>query len=99
MFATAEVATGETAGDGATESPQRIVIPREAVQKLGEEQVVFVSAGENEFRPVEVRTGSSSAQEVEILSGIEPGTPVVIQGAFVLKSELSKESLGEGHSH
>lgn len=99
MFAQAEVAIqGSVGGEGGSERPQRLVLPREAVQKVGEEQVVFVSAGENQFKPVRVRTGASSATEVEILSGIESGTRVVTQGAFILKSELSKESLGEGHS-
>ncbi|MFP2923776.1 efflux RND transporter periplasmic adaptor subunit [Pyxidicoccus sp. 3LG] len=97
MFAQAEIAT--TSGEQSDAAPARLVVPREAVQKVGEEQVVFVPAGENRFTLREVRTGASSAKEVEILSGIEPGTSVVTQGAFILKSELSKESMGEGHSH
>ncbi|TQF15502.1 efflux RND transporter periplasmic adaptor subunit [Myxococcus llanfairpwllgwyngyllgogerychwyrndrobwllllantysiliogogogochensis] len=100
MFAQAEIATTSGATrDSGSASPTRIVVPREAVQKVGEEQVVFVPAGENRFRPVEVQTGASSAQDVEILSGLQPGTSFVTQGAFILKSELSKESMGEGHSH
>jgi cobalt-zinc-cadmium efflux system membrane fusion protein len=97
MFATAEILTGATA-DGST-GPQRLVVPREAVQKVGEEQVVFVPQGTHQFKAVEVKTGASSATEIELLAGLEPGTPVVTQGAFILKSELSKESMGEGHSH
>ncbi|WPB75083.1 efflux RND transporter periplasmic adaptor subunit [Archangium violaceum] len=100
MFAQAEVAAqGSVGGEGGSEQPQHLVLPREAVQKVGDKQVVFVSVGENRFKPVEVRAGASSATEVEVLSGIEPGTRVVTQGAFILKSELSKESMGEGHSH
>ncbi|WNG55312.1 efflux RND transporter periplasmic adaptor subunit [Archangium gephyra] len=100
MFAQAEVAAqGSVGGEGGSEQPQRLVLPREAVQKVGDKQVVFVPVGENRFKPVEVRAGASSATEVEVLSGIEPGTRVVTQGAFILKSELSKESMGEGHSH
>ncbi len=97
MFATAEILTGANADAGV--EAQRLVVPREAVQKVGERQIVFVPRGENRFEAVEVDTGSSSATEVEILSGLEPGVRVVTQGAFVLKSELSKESMGEGHSH
>jgi cobalt-zinc-cadmium efflux system membrane fusion protein len=100
MFAQAEIATttGKEADAGDAE-PTRLVVPREAVQKVGEAQVVFVPVGETQFKPIEVRTGASSAKEVEILSGLEPGTQIVTQGAFILKSELSKESMGEGHSH
>jgi cobalt-zinc-cadmium efflux system membrane fusion protein len=95
MFAQAEIATDP----GEETEAHRLVVPREAVQKLGARQVVFVPEGAGTFKPVEVSTGFSSAKEVELVSGIEPGTSVVIQGAFILKSELSRESMGEGHSH
>ncbi|WP_233577522.1 efflux RND transporter periplasmic adaptor subunit [Citreicoccus inhibens] len=93
MFAQAEVLTTEAAG---TEpSPARLVIPREAVQEQGDARVVFVPLGEGRFRPVPVKLGARTAQEVEVLSGLDAGTEVITQGAFILKSELSKESLGE----
>ncbi|AEI67187.1 efflux RND transporter periplasmic adaptor subunit [Corallococcus macrosporus] len=95
MFAQATIATGAEA-PGAN---SRVVIPRQAVQQVQGEQVVFVPLSETRFRPRDVRTGASSASEVEILSGLEPGESYVSQGAFILKSELSKESMGEGHSH
>ncbi|MCP3099441.1 efflux RND transporter periplasmic adaptor subunit [Myxococcus sp. K15C18031901] len=97
MFAQAEIATTAATTDAG--SSGRVVVPREAVQQVGEEQVVFVPVAAYQFRPVEVRTGASSATEVELLSGLEPGAHFVTQGAFILKSELSKESMGEGHSH
>ncbi|WP_224368451.1 efflux RND transporter periplasmic adaptor subunit [Hyalangium versicolor] len=96
MFATAEILTGTTASDDT--HPQRLVVPREAVQKVGEKQLVFVPQGTNQFKAVAVKTGASSATEIELLAGVAPGTSVVTQGAFILKSELSKESMGEGHS-
>lgn len=98
MFATAEIATAASSEtpDGAAE-PTRLVVPREAVQQLGPEQIVFTPFGENQFKAIKVRTGATSASEAEILTGIEPGATVVSRGAFVLKSELSKESMGEGH--
>jgi membrane fusion protein, heavy metal efflux system len=97
MFATAEISTGATAPGSA--GAGQLVVPREAVQQVADEQVVFVPRGADRFQAVEVRTGASSATEIEILEGLEPGTAVVTQGAFILKSELSKESMGEGHSH
>ncbi|ATB27292.1 efflux RND transporter periplasmic adaptor subunit [Melittangium boletus] len=96
MFAQAEIATGT--GTEETNTP-RLVVPREAVQQVNGEQVVFVPEQPGVYRAVDVRTGASSAKEVEIVSGIEPGTLVITQGAFILKSELSRESLGAGHSH
>lgn len=96
MFATAQVSAPSKAGGGA---PSRVVIPRESVQKLGDGQVVFVPLGENRFKPVKVETGSDSGKDVEIVNGLEPGTAVVTRGAFVLKSQLAKASMGEGHGH
>ena len=46
-----------------------------------------------------METGADSGKEVEIVNGLEPGFPVVARGAFVLKSQLSKASMGEGHGH
>ncbi|MHB8873239.1 MAG: efflux RND transporter periplasmic adaptor subunit [Myxococcaceae bacterium] len=94
MFANAEIGTGASIEAGRDEAP-RLVVPRDAVQKVGEDQVVFVPSGANEFKPVKVRVGATSAKEAEITSGLEAGAEVVTHGAFILKSELSKESMGE----
>ena len=40
-----------------------------------------------------------SERQREILEGLNPGESVVVEGAFLLKSALSKESLGGGHEH
>lgn len=95
MFATAEVSAPSTAAAGGA---QRLVVPREAVQKLGDVQVVFVPLGNNRFKPVKVETGADSGKEVEIVNGLEPGFPVVARGAFVLKSQLAKASMAGGHA-
>jgi cobalt-zinc-cadmium efflux system membrane fusion protein len=94
MFGTARIAAATVRAPGGA----GVVLPREAVQKLGDRQVVFVLAGENRYRPVEVETGAETGGEVEIRAGIDPGTPVVARGAFTLKSELSKESLSGSHA-
>lgn len=93
MFATGEIA----AGDG--DAPQRPVVPRESVQTVEGRDVVFVQAGPNQFKPVPVRLGTATTSQVEIVEGLQGDEPVVVGGAFILKSELSKESMGEGHSH
>jgi cobalt-zinc-cadmium efflux system membrane fusion protein len=96
MFGTARIAA-PTAERDANERGG-VVVPREAVQKIGDRQVVFVLAGENSYRPVDVETGAETGSEIEIRSGIEDGTFVVARGAFTLKSELSKESLSGSHA-
>jgi cobalt-zinc-cadmium efflux system membrane fusion protein len=93
MFGTARIASaaGKRERGG-------VVVPREAVQKVGDRQVVFVAAGENRYRPVEVEIGAETAHEIELRSGVDDGTPVVARGAFTLKSELSRESLSGSHA-
>ena len=95
MFASAEIASASASAEG----KKSIVVAREAVQKVGGKEVVFVPKGENKFEAVPVLVGETSMKEAEILRGLEAGARVVVNGAFVLKSELSKESMGEGHSH
>jgi cobalt-zinc-cadmium efflux system membrane fusion protein len=96
MFATAEISA--TTGTAPAGGAPRVVVPREAVQVLGTDKVVFVPDGEGRFKAVEVRTGAESGREIEILEGVAPGTKVVSRGAFVLKSELSKEAMSGGHA-
>ncbi|MCK6527696.1 efflux RND transporter periplasmic adaptor subunit [Myxococcota bacterium] len=97
MFATAEIAVGG-APEAPTGAPSAVVIPREAVQAVGGEAVVFVAVGPNRFRPVEVEVGATTASEAEVRIGLTGGETVVARGAFILKSELSKESMGD-HDH
>ena len=37
--------------------------------------------------------------QVEVVSGLEPGERFVARGGFSLKAELGKESFGDGHGH
>ena len=75
------------------------VVPESALQRQGEEYVVFVPDGQHRYRRREVRTGRKSGDSVEILAGLKPGEQVVVEGAFILASEAAKETMGEGHSH
>lgn len=95
MFASATVAA--RASTQKTES-ESLVVPREAVQKLGDEHVVFVPAGDNKYRAIEVQVGLDMGKEVELVAGLDVGQSIVTTGAFVLKSELSKEAMSGGHS-
>lgn len=96
LFGTLSVVTS---GDGGA-SPSNIVVPESAVQRMERGDVVFVAAGhKGEFHAVPVATGARKDGRVEVLSGLKPGDPVVVAGAFILKSELMKGQLGEGHAH
>ncbi|MDH5490554.1 MAG: efflux RND transporter periplasmic adaptor subunit [Myxococcales bacterium] len=81
-------------------SEDQILVPDGAVQGFEGGSVVFVS-GETprEFQARSVTLGRSSGGQVEILEGLESAERVVVAGAFLLKSELMRDALGEGHAH
>ena len=77
-----------------------VVVPRGAVQNIEGRQVVWVPGAEPghfTVRPVEVGQTLEGGR-IEILSGLEPGEPIVTEGAFTLKAQLSKGDFG-GHGH
>lgn len=90
MFATVNLQSGEAA--------DVLVVPESAVQSEGDQRFVFVPEAEG-FEKREVRTGQKMDGLIAILEGLAMGDSVVTDGAFVLKSELAKEILEEGHGH
>ena len=82
-----------------TDPHPSLVVPAGAVQRDGHEFVVFVSLGDGRFERREVEVGRAAEGVVEILSGLDEDDTVVIEGAFLLKSEASKGSMGAGHDH
>lgn len=79
MFATAEfVSQPGRAG---------VYVPESAIQELNGRTVVFVRAAAG-FAPKEVTAGQRADGQVEIRSGIAAGTPVVVNGALLLKGRL-----------
>jgi Cu(I)/Ag(I) efflux system membrane fusion protein len=66
---------------------ERLVVPLSAVLHAGERSFVFRALGEGRFRPQEVSIGARSGEEVEVLSGLEAGDPIVSSGTFLIASE------------
>lgn len=75
-----------------------IAIPETALQTIGDQTVVFIRKEEG-FFPQPVKTGRSDNNNIEIISGLETGAKYVLKGGLTLKSELQKDSFGEGHAH
>ena len=98
MFATVRLSDPHATGSDET-APERPVVPEGAVQRDGEVFLAFVALGPDRFEVREVRIGRRAGGDVEILDGLEEGERVVVEGTFLLKSEASKDSLGEGHEH
>ena len=59
------------------------------------ERLLARSADANTFRAQKVQVGRRGQDVVEIREGLKPGDNVVIEGAFLLKSQLLAESFGE----
>lgn len=95
MFATAWLTTG---GEG----EKVVAVPATALQRMDDRWIVFLPRGPRgegrfEVRPVE--RGRDLGDEVAVLSGLQPGERVVVEGAFVLRAEAEKKEGGGEHHH
>jgi len=92
-FVQATIAT-ETGSEG-------LVVEKSAVQYLDEKSVLFVVDGPNRFIPLEVITGESDHNYIQILSALGAGTEYVSAGAFELKAKIVTSNLDAhaGHGH
>jgi len=75
-----------------------VLVPKEAVQTVDGETVVFVQTPEG-FVPKSVTIGRANETDVEVTSGLSPGERCVARGTFTLKAQLSKGAFGDGHAH
>ena len=88
MFVTMTFETG--AGERTT------VVPRAAVQMIGERSVVYVPAEGEEGKFVEraVKLGPPAGEFVPVLEGLKPGDKVVTDGSFFLRAEAARTRSG-----
>ncbi len=79
-----------------TPGTRAVVVPRSAVQAIGDRQVVFVPAeGEDgKFIQRQVRLGSPIGDNYTVLSGVKPGETVVTEGSFFLRAEAIRNASG-----
>ena len=73
-----------------------LLVPKEAVQRAEGQTLVFVKKAAGFYEPIPVSTGGESQGLVEIVKGLAPGSEVVTTGAFLLKTEVLKDSIGSG---
>ncbi len=79
------------AGASGTSAPR---VPRNAVQNVGDRTVVYLANPKDpgKFVEREVRLGQTSGEQVEVVSGVQPGDVVVTEGSFFVRAE--RERLG-----
>jgi cobalt-zinc-cadmium efflux system membrane fusion protein len=73
-----------------------VAVETEAVQTLGNRQVVFVRE-EKRFVPRSVKLGINDEKHIEVLEGLPPGTRYAARGSYIIKSELTKMTSEEGY--
>ena len=84
---------------GSGEALPQVSVPNNALVQLEGRPVVFRQEPAGALAPVEVRPGAVIGDRTLIEEGLAPDDVVVVDGAFVLKAQLLKAQLGEGHAH
>ena len=87
MLATAEIPVGKR--------KPTLVVPSDAVQQINGLDAVFVRTAPDRFAIRPVRVGETVGGNTPVLEGLKPGEQVVVQGSFILKSQLLKSSMEE----
>lgn len=77
------------------EARQVLTINPESVVQHEDQEFVFLDMSGGTFKRVDVSTGQSSDDLIEVTEGLTPGQMVVTHGAFLLKSELLLQSEAE----
>lgn len=87
MYATVEILAGG--------SEPALLIPQSAPQEVNGQTSVFVYKGEGRFEVRPIATGRVIEGLLEVVAGLKDGEKIVTRGAFVLKSQLLKSTMGE----
>jgi multidrug efflux pump subunit AcrA (membrane-fusion protein) len=84
-----------------SESEEDIVsVPLAAVQRVERDWCVFIPRGAGRFERRVIARGRDLGGEIEVLGGLAEGELVVVEGAFVLRSESTRGAGGgEEHHH
>lgn len=85
MLANAEIPVGKR--------KPTLLVPSDAIQQVNDQDVVFVRTAADRFTIRPVRVGETVGGSTPVFEGLKPGEQVVVQGSFVLKSQILKSSM------
>ncbi|MGM7317875.1 MULTISPECIES: efflux RND transporter periplasmic adaptor subunit [Idiomarina] len=71
---------------------KNLIIPKEALIRMGGSNRVVLALGDGKFKSVNVDVGRLGSSRVEILSGLMAGDEIVTSAQFLIDSESSKSS-------
>ena len=95
MFVTATISESSSQDSASAAQRQAIFIPEDSLQEVNGVQVVFVTGDGTHFTARALQTMPPVNGQVEVSSGLHAGERIAVAGAFMLKSELLKGTLGE----
>ncbi len=72
---------------------QGVLVPSSALQDINGQEVVFSPTGRGQFTWHVVQPGLSTGGNTQIQSGIAPGTPIVTDGSYWLKTTLMQATI------
>lgn len=78
------------------EHDHAVSVPISALQRLGDESVVFIRTDAGVYEARVVEPGRSDGRVVQVHGSLREGELVVTTGAFLLRTELSPDSIGAG---
>jgi len=73
-----------------------VMVPRAALQRVGDVALVFVATAPGEYEARRVTLGRTEGEQVELSAGVVAGEAVVTVGSFLLKTETLRGSIGAG---
>lgn len=73
-------------------SAAKVALPAAAVLSDGATSYVYTRTKTNELRRRDVTVGSVSDGKIPVLAGLEPGDPVVTQGAILLDNQIQLDN-------
>lgn len=88
MYADVDIFTGD--------DQPTITVPESAVIDSGKRQVVILDRGEGKFEPREVKLGRRGNGYVGVISGLEGGETIVVNGNFLIDAESNLQSALKG---
>lgn len=88
-----ESATGADGGADAG-SANVVTVPHGAVQTIDGAPFVFVEKKTGKYEMRAIERGQDYEGVVEVTRGLSGGEPIVVEGSFILKSEVLREQMG-----
>lgn len=85
LFIRASIKLPESVAQG------RLLVPAPAVQPIGDDSVVFVEKEPGSFEVRKVQVARKTTQVAEIREGLTKGEKIAVEGAFVLRGEVTKQ--------